>query len=159
MTIDDFADQRPLFVLENSFTGSLRGWGVTVSRMGHLQNRLTIDAKWPYDVSANTLTLKKTYIFDDGHDDVVTWTIISRGEGKYEGREKLVGGKADGQQADYAFRWKYAREVPAADGPKTKFGFDDWLFPHDRNHITTRTWLTKVGIEFATLSAFYERVT
>ncbi len=159
MNISDFADKRPLFVLENFFSGRLRGWGITLRRMGKLQNRFTIEAEGRYEVSANTLTLKETYTFDDGHQDFLTWTIINRGDGKYEGRETLIDGMADGEQAGNAFRWKYAREVPAADGSKTKFGFDDWFFMHDENHMTAHASLTKLGIEFATLSAFYERVT
>lgn len=159
MNISDFADQRPLFVLENFFSGSLRGWGITLSRLGNLQNRFTIEAEGHYEASANTLTLKETYAFDDGHRDFLTWTIIKRGEGNYEGRETLIDGTADGEQAGNAFRWKYTREVPTADGSKTKFGFDDWFFLHDENHMTAHASLTKLGIEFATLSAFYERVT
>lgn len=87
----------------------------------------------------------------------MTWTIIQRGEGRHEGREVLVDGTADGRQVGNAFQWKYSREVPASDGAKTKFGFNDWFFLHDENHMTAHASLTKLGIEFATLPAFYER--
>lgn len=157
MNIDDFADQRPQIVLENFFSGSLRGWGITLSRMGSLQNRFTVEAEGHYEASANTLSLKEVYSFEDGHHDILTWTIINRGEGNYEGRETLIDGTADGRQSGNAFQWKYHREVPAADGSKTKFGFNDWFFLHDENHLTAHASLTKLGIEFATIQAFYER--
>jgi hypothetical protein len=48
-----------------------------------------------------------------------------------------------------AFRWKYTREIPAADGSKTKFGFDDWFFSREPNHMTAHASLTKLGVEFA----------
>lgn len=102
--------------------------------------------------------LKEVYSFDDGHHDFLTWTIINRGEGVYEGRETLIDGTADGEQFGNTFRWKYTREVPAADGTKTKFGFDDWFYLHDKDHMTAHASMTKVGIEFATLTAFYERL-
>jgi hypothetical protein len=158
VNIVDFANQRPLFVLEDFFSGPVRGWGITLSRMSNLQNRFMIEAEGRWDASANTLLLTETYSFDDGHRDFLTWTIINRGEGKYEGRETLIDGTAEGQQAGNAFRWKYHREVPAADGSKTRFGFDDWFFLHDERHVSAHASLTKMGIEFATLSAFYERV-
>jgi len=45
-----------------------------------------------------------------------------------------------------AFRWKYTREIPAADGSKTKFGFDDWFFSREPNHMTAHASLTKLGL-------------
>lgn len=96
--------------------------------------------------------------FDDGHLDFLTWTIIKRSDGCYEGRETLIDGTADGRQSGNAFQWKYTREVPALDGSRTKFGFDDWFYLHDPDHMTVHASLTKFGIEFATLNAFYERV-
>lgn len=125
--------------------------------MGNLQNRFTIGADGRYDASANTLSLKETYLFEGGHRDVLAWTIINRGYGRYEGRVMLIDGTADGRQNGNAYQWKYSREVPAADGSKTKFGFNDWFFLHDENHMTAHASLTKLAIEFATLQAFYER--
>ena len=145
-------------MLEEFFSGRLRGWGTTIGRMGGLQNRFTIDAEGTWDPSANVLSLKETYVFDDGHTDILTWTILKRGEDEYEGRETLIDGNAIGEQAGYAFHWQYHREVPAADGSKTKFGFDDWFLMHDAAHMSAHASLTKLGIEVATLNAFYEKV-
>lgn len=158
MSIEEFVGKTPLFILENFFSGRLRGWGVTLGRMGGLNNRFTIEAAGRWDASANTLSLNELYTFDDGHQDHLTWTIIKRGEGSYEGRETLIDGDASGQQAGNAFRWKYTREVPSAEGSKTKFGFDDWFYLHDENHMTAHASMTKLGVEFATLNAFYERI-
>lgn len=44
------------------------------------------------------------------------------------------------------------------DGSRSNFGFDDWFFLHDEDHISVRASLTKLGIEVAALNAFYERV-
>nr|WP_286194919.1 DUF3833 family protein [Agrobacterium sp. Ap1] len=158
VTIDNNSETAPAFVLEEFFSGSLRGWGVSLGRMGGLKNRFSIEAEGRWDAQANTLSLKEVYSFDDGHHDFLTWTIINRGEGAYEGRETLIDGTADGEQFGNTFRWKYTREVPAADGTKTKFGFDDWFYLHDKDHMTAHASMTKVGIEFATLTAFYERL-
>lgn len=159
MSIDEFAGKTPQFVLEAFFSGALQGWGVTVKRMGGLQNRFTIKAEGRWDASANTLSLKEIYSFDDGHQDVLAWTIIKRGDTSYEGRERLIDGTADGQQSGNAFRWKYTRDVPSPDGSKTRFGFDDWFYLHDADHMTAHASLTRFGIEFATLQAFYQRIT
>lgn len=157
MNIDAFSKEQPVFILEDFFSGSLRGWGVTLGRIGGYRNRFTIDAEGRWDASAHTLSLKEVYSFDDGHQDFLTWTIIKRGEHLYEGRETLIDRTAEGKQTGNAFHWKDQRDVPSADGSKTKFGFDDWFFFHDERHMTAHASLTKLGFEVAKLSAFYER--
>jgi hypothetical protein len=156
--IEDFKGKQPAFVLEKFFAGRLRGWGVTLGRMGGLQDRFTVDAQGTWDSLANVLSLKEDYTFDDGHTDQLTWAIIKRGEGQYDGRETLIDGTAKGEQQGNAFRWRYQREVPSSEGSKTKFGFDDWFFLHDTNHMSAHASLTKLGVEVATLNAFYEKV-
>ncbi|WP_082352601.1 DUF3833 family protein [Rhizobium sp. AAP43] len=158
MKLDDFAQRQPAFILEEFFTGPIRGWGVTIGRLGGFQNRFTIDARGAFDAEANVLTLKEDYFFDDGHSDSLSWTIHKRSETRYEGREALIDGAADGEQAGSAFRWTYARDVPAADGSKTRFGFEDWFILHDESHLSVHASLTKLGIEVATIEAFYERL-
>lgn len=158
MKLEDFADREPRFILEEFFSGTLRGYGMTIGRLGGFQNRFTIDARGRFDPAANVLSLKEDYFFDDGHSDTLSWTILKRGENRYEGRETLIDGVAEGEQAGCAFRWQYARDVPDADGAKTRFGFDDWFILHDEKHMSVHASLTKLGVEVATIDAFYERV-
>ena len=85
MNLQDFADKEPRFILEEFFSGSLRGYGMTIGRLGGFQNRFTIDARGRVDASANVLSLTEDYFFDDGHSDTLTWTILKRDKGRYEG--------------------------------------------------------------------------
>jgi hypothetical protein len=158
LNLQDFADKEPRFILEEFFSGSLRGYGMTIGRLGGFQNRFTIDARGRFDASANVLSLTEDYFFDDGHSDRLTWTILKRDKGRYEGRETLIDGAAEGEQSGCAFRWQYSRDVPQADGSKTRFGFDDWFILHDERHMSVHASLTKLGVEVATLEAFYEKV-
>lgn len=158
MKLQDFADRESKFILEEFFSGTLRGYGMTIGRLGGFQNRFTIDARGRFDGSANVLSLTEDYFFDDGHSDTLAWTILKRGENRYEGRETLIDGTAYGEQAGCAFRWQYSRDVPDADGSKTRFGFDDWFILHDERHMSVHASLTKLGLEVATIEAFYERV-
>ena len=34
MKLEDFANKEPRFILEEFFSGTLRGWGVTIGRLG-----------------------------------------------------------------------------------------------------------------------------
>ena len=114
MKLADFADREPRFVLETFFSGTLRGWGVTIGRLGGLQNRFTVDARGRFDPGTKVLTLREDYFFDDGHSDTLSWTIRKREDNRYEGHETLIDGVAEGEQAGSAFRWQYARDVPQA---------------------------------------------
>ncbi len=116
MNIDDFASNTPPLVLEEFFNGQLRGWGITMGRVGGLQNRFSIEAEGRWDHSANTLALREVYTFDDGHVDTLVWTIIKRSATSYEGRETHIQGLASGEQQGNAFHWTYTREVPTKDG-------------------------------------------
>lgn len=49
MNIDDFTANKPAFVLEEFFNGQLRGWGITMGRLGGLQNRFSIEAEGRWD--------------------------------------------------------------------------------------------------------------
>lgn len=68
----------------------------------------TIEAEGRWDASARTLALKETYTFDDGHSDILTWTIINRGDGVCTKGAK-----------------RSLRDWPMA---SAKCGFDDWFF-------------------------------
>ncbi|KQT04803.1 DUF3833 family protein [Rhizobium sp. Leaf386] len=158
MKIEDFAVTTPVFKLEEFFHGKLKGWGTTLSRFGAFENRFTIDAEGIYDPKAHTLALKEVYRFDDGHTDTLIWTIIKRSDADYEGRESLIDGLAQGSQAGSAFNWKYTRAVPAKDGSKTSFGFTDWFWLIEPTVMAAHASLTKLGIEVARLSAFYQKI-
>lgn len=158
MNIDDFADKTPPFLLEEFFRGQLRGWGVTLGRMGGLQNRFSIEAEGRWDESAQTLAIREVYTFDDGHVDTLVWTILKRSATAYEGREAHIEGLANGEQRGNAFHWRYTRDVPTKDGTKTKLGFSDWFWLHEPGRMTAHASLTKLGIEVATLQAFYEKI-
>jgi hypothetical protein len=158
MNIDDFASNTPPFVLEEFFHGQLHGWGITMGRLGGLQNRFSIEAEGRWDQSANTLALREVYTFDDGHMDTLVWTIIKRSATSYEGRETHIQGLASGEQQGNAFHWTYTREVPTKDGSTSTFGFNDWFWLHERGRMTAHASLTKLGLEVSTLNVFYEKL-
>ncbi|MBW9115555.1 DUF3833 family protein [Rhizobium cauense] len=56
-----------------------------------------------------------------------------------------------------AFHWKYTRDVPAAGGGSSKVGFDDWFWLQDKRTMIAHASLAKLGVEVATLNAFYQK--
>ncbi len=156
--IAKFAGKTPRFELEKFFSGKLEGWGYTVSRFNTLQNQFKIVTKGKWDASTSILSLKETYTFDDGHSDVLNWTILKQSASKYEGREDRIDGAAKGEQAGNAFHWTYRRDVPDKEGKTSSLGFDDWFWLQQPDVMVAHASMTKLGIEVARLSAFYRKI-
>lgn len=158
MGIKDFEDKGPRLRLEEFFAGKLKGWGFTVSRFGNFQNSFRIDAQAHWHVAANTLKMTEFYKFDDGHNDPLDWTIVKKSDEEYEGFEKSIEGSAIGEQRGNAFHWRYSRNVPDKDGSTSSLGFDDWFWLIEPNVLCASASITKLGIEVARLSGFYQKL-
>jgi hypothetical protein len=158
MGIEDFKGAKPEFLPEEFFVGKLEGWAVFESMVGGLQKRATISALGEWDIASQAVVFTETYKFDDGHTDTLNWTIRKVADGKYTGRESLLDGQADGEQAGCAFHWKYTRDVPQADGTKTKLNFDDWFYCIDERACIVRGSAGRAGLPFATGHVTYRKV-
>ncbi len=108
-----------VFLPEEFLAGELRGWGMTHSRTGSLANQFKIDAHGEWDAARKTLQLRETYHFDDGHTDVLDWSIVKGPGGHYTGREPRLIGEAKGEQSGNWFRWRYKRRVPGKNGSES----------------------------------------
>jgi hypothetical protein len=158
MRIEDFEGTKPEFLPEEFFVGKLEGWAVFESLVGGLQKRASISATGEWDIASQAVAFRETYKFDDGHTDTLNWSIRKVADGKYTGRESLLDGDADGEQAGCAFHWKYTRDAPQADGTKTKLNFDDWFYRIDDRACIVRGSAGRAGLPFATAHVTYRRV-
>jgi hypothetical protein len=158
MGIDDFRGTMPEFRPEEFLVGKLEGWAVLESVVGGLQKRATISATGEWDIAAQTIAFTETYTFDDGHANTLHWVIRKNSENEYSGSEPLLEGGAVGEQAGCAFHWKYTREVPQADGNKTKLNFDDWFYRIDDRVCIVRGSAGRAGLPFAIAHVTYRKL-
>jgi hypothetical protein len=158
MGIEDFKGTKPEFLPDEFFVGKLEGWAVFESLVGGLQKRATISATGEWDIASQAVAFTETYTFDDGHTDTLNWSIRKVADGKYTGRESLLDGDADGEQAGCAFHWKYTRDAPQADGKNTKLNFDDWFYRIDDRACIVRGSAGRAGLPFAMAHVTYRRI-
>lgn len=144
-------------VLEDFFAGETQGWGVSQNRWGKLQNQFAISAHGLWDADRRILQLTETYVFDDGHVDVVNWKIMREAKQRYVGRESTLVGSAKGEQRNNWFRWRYRRNVPGKGGSSSTLGFDDCFWLQEDGVLIARASITKLGIEVASMSVFYRK--
>lgn len=157
MKIDDFTGKGPEFKPEEFFDGALVGWGVMENPLGGLQKRYTVKAEGRWDAEARVVHFTETWTFDDGFVDTLRWQIRSLGEGKYFGSEPLLDGEAEGDQAGYAFHWRYTRETPQPDGKSVKLNFDDWFWRIDDRTVIVKGTAGRLGLPFATAHVTYQK--
>ena len=158
MGIDDFKFTTPEFLPEVFFSGKLEGWAVFESLVGGLQRRATIAAEGSWDPEKRRVRFSETYSFDDGHTDTLNWVIHREAIGRYTGSEPSLDNTALGEQAGCAFHWKYTRDVPQADGKKTKLNFDDWFYQIDDRVCIVRGSAGRAGLPFATAHVTYRKI-
>jgi hypothetical protein len=157
MRVEDFAHGRPELVLEQFFTGPIRGWGIVQDRFGRLQRQFRVEAEGEWDAAQQTLLLTETWRFDDGQVDRLAWRISKVNTDRYRGREARLIGEAVGEQAGNAFRWRYTRRVPMQDGSDTRLDFDDWFWLQEGDVLVSRATVGRFGVEFASISLFYQK--
>lgn len=158
MKIEDFAGRGPEFKPEIYFNGRLEGWGVLESALGGLQKRYAISAEGRWNAGEGVLDFTETWTFDDGHVDTLVWKIRPLGEGRYAGQEPTLDGEAEGDQAGFAFHWRYTRETPQPGDKRVKLNFDDWFWRIDDAVVIVRGAAGRLGLPFATAHVTYRKL-
>lgn len=144
--IGEYADNRPEFVLEEFFQGSLTAHGVLKNRGGKVTRyfNATIDASWEDGVG----TLAERFEFDDGEIEYRTWVLEPDGEGRYRATAGDVDGVGEARVEGNALRMDYRLEIDYR-GREMTLSVEDWMWRVDDNTLinesTLRYWGFRVG--------------
>jgi Protein of unknown function (DUF3833) len=157
MKIEDFVNARPVLLPEQFLQGHLQGWGIMENLLGDLQKRFTIEASGEFQAGSNVLSFTETWTFDDGFTDTLSWRIQKRSEGRYSGRETRVKDDAAGEQAGFAFNWRYTRDTPQKSGTSVTLNFNDWFYLIDPNVCIVRGSAGRLGIPFSVVHVTYRK--
>ena len=142
VSADAYRQESPKLDLVEYFNGTLDGWGMFQDRSGEVVKRfhVVIEASWQGD----TGTLDERFTWADGTTSRRVWTLVKDGEGRYNGRADDVVGKATGEAAGNALRWRYVLALPV-DGRVIHVDFDDWMFLMDDQVMLNRSIMSKWG--------------
>jgi hypothetical protein len=158
MNIQEFQNRGPLFLPEEFLVGRLEGWAIVESALGNLRKRATILARGSNDAATDTMTFVEDWKFDDRQTDTLSWRIRKSGDGSYVGHEPTVKDEAIGEQAGFAFRWRYTRDSPQGDGSSLTLNFDDWFYRVDENVCIVRGSAGRLGLPFLSVFVTYRRL-
>jgi len=154
MSIEQYQNRSPHFVLEEYFLGQTRAWGIFQNRSGEVERQFTVDILGKM-VDGN-LVLEEDFIYADGTLDRRVWTITKIDEHNYEGRASDVIGHATGKAYGNALSWAYTLDLPYKDAT-VKVQFDDWMFLQEDGVLINRAKMSKFGVFLGEVTLVFQR--
>ena len=112
--IEDYAENRPILVAENFFSGELIASGIVKDRSGRVIRyfNATIDASWEGGVG----TLDEQFVFDDGEEQTRVWTLERTAAGAYIATAGDVIGESQMKVLGNSLFMQYVLRIPYGDG-------------------------------------------
>ena len=155
VNVQDYRSEKPELDLSRYFDGTIDAWGVFQDRSGKIVRRFTvrIEARW----SGNTGTLDESFVYSDGTTQKRVWTIVKEPGGRYVGTAADVVGRAEGEAAGNALRWRYVMALEVG-GRTWNVDFDDWMYLMDDKVMLNRSVMSKFGVRLGEVTlAFHKR--
>lgn len=153
-TIEDYADTGPEFNLQEYFTGDVTAWGIVQDYSTKLTRRFCVDIIGTWN--GNRGQLHETFYYNDGEEQIRIWELEVAPDGTVTGAAGDVVGTASGGPSGASFNWKYTLQVPIDDSVYD-FAIDDWMFMMDDSRMMNRSYMSKLGIELAEISIFFDK--
>ena len=154
VTVQDYADNRPVLVPEEFFQGRLTAHGVIKNRGGKVIRYFNADIKayWENGVG----TLEEDFIFDDGEPQRRVWTLTPQGEGRYTGTAGDVIGDGQVTIAGNSMFLDYVLRIPYNDGT-LDLRIDDRMYLVNPITLVNESTMTKFGVRVGEILLVIEK--
>ena len=143
ISVQDYAQQQPVLVMEEFFNGQLTAHGVVKNWRGLVIRTFNADinAYWQNGVGI----LEEDFVFDDGEEQRRVWTLRPTADGGYRGTAGDVVGEAEVQVAGNSVFLDYILMIPWRDG-SLNIGIDDRMYLVEPNVIINESAMSKFGL-------------
>lgn len=155
-TLEDYADTGPKFDLQTYFTGDVTAWGIVQDYSTKLTRRFCVDIIGTWE--GNTGRLHETFYYNDGEEQIRIWDLEIGADGSVTGTAGDVIGVASGGASGTSFNWQYTLQVPIGESTY-EFAIDDWMYMMDEHRMMNRSYMSKLGINVAEISIFFDKTT
>ena len=155
VSLEDYAEKKPGFVLEDFFSGKLVAKGAlyqgdTVTR------RFTADIVGTWDGDRGRL--EEVFWWDDGEKQLRTWQLEKVGPNSFVGTAGDIVGAASGEGAGNAFNWHYYLRIPMGEDSTVDVYMDDWIHMIDRSTVLNRTAMSFYGLQVGEVVLMIQKV-
>ena len=154
VTVQDYADNRPLLVPEEFFQGQLTAHGVIKDRGGKVIRYFNADIKawWEDGIG----TLEEDFVFDDGEPERRVWTLTPQDDGSYIGTAGDVVGDGRITLAGNSMFLDYVLRIPYNDGP-LDLRIDDRMYLVNPTMLINESSMKKFGIRVGEILLVIEK--
>ncbi|MFU8765111.1 MAG: DUF3833 domain-containing protein [Haliea sp.] len=154
VTVQDYADNRPLLVPEEFFQGQLTAHGVIKNRSGKVIRYFNADIKayWENGIG----TLEEDFIFDDGEPERRVWTLTPQADGSYTGTAGDVIGDGQITLAGNSMFLDYVLRIPYNDGT-LDLRIDDRMYLVNPTMLINESTMTKFGVRVGEILLVIEK--
>ncbi len=154
VTVQDYADNRPLLVPEEFFQGKLTAHGVIKDRGGKVIRYFNADIKayWENGIG----TLEEDFIFDDGEPERRVWTLTPQGKGRYTGTAGDVVGEGRITVAGNSMFLDYVLRIPYNDGT-LDLRIDDRMYLVNPTMLVNESTMKKFGFRVGEILLVIEK--
>lgn len=154
VTVQEYADNRPLMVPEEFFQGRLTAHGVIKDRGGKVIRYFNADIKayWENGIG----TLEEDFIFDDGEPERRVWTLTPQDDGGYSGTAGDVVGDGRITVAGNSMFLDYVLRIPWDDGT-LDLRIDDRMYLVNPTTLINESIMTKFGIRVGEILLVIEK--
>ena len=144
VSVNDYAENRPVMVLEEFFNGRLTAHGIVKNRSGKVTRyfNATIDAGWQNGVG----TLDEAFRFDDGEEQTRVWKLVKEGPGRYTASANDVVGSSTLKVAGNSIFLDYVLRIPY-DGDTLDVVVEDKMYLVSERMLINESVMKKWGFE------------
>ncbi len=152
--VEHYLAEQPALDLREYFTGRVDAWGMFQKRNGEVIKRFHVVIHGRSEGEA--LILEEDFNYSDGSKQRRVWTLIPTGANRWSGQADDVVGRASGEIAGNALRWRYVLNLPV-DGKVYQVNFDDWMYLLDADTLANRSFMSKWGVELGQVTLFMRK--
>jgi hypothetical protein len=154
VTIDEYADNKPLLVPEKFFDGQLSAHGIVKDRGGHLIRYFSakIKADWVDGIG----TLDESFVFDDGEQQTRVWKLKPQPDGSYVATAGDVIGEGKMKAAGNSLFLDYVLRIPYGDGT-IDLRIDDRMYLVSERVLLNESVMTKWGFKVGQITLVIEK--
>ena len=149
MKIEDFTDEKPIFVPEKYFNGELIAYGIVKDRSGKIIRSFKGDLVGSWDKNG-VGTLDESFVYNDGELQKRIWTLKPDGKNSYIGTAGDIVGEAQMKNNGNTVVIDYTMRVPYGDGT-LDINVKDWLHLQKDGVIINHSKMKKFGFEVGEL--------
>jgi hypothetical protein len=154
VTIDEYADNKPLLVPEKFFDGQLSAHGIVKDRGGQVIRYFSakIKADWVDGIG----TLDESFVFDDGEQQTRVWKLKPQPDGSYVATAGDVIGEGKMKAAGNSLFLDYVLRIPYGDGT-IDLRIDDRMYLVSERVLLNESVMTKWGFKVGQITLVIEK--